>query len=59
MVIDRFGIILKIFSERANTKVAKLQLELAWLQFARSRLVRGSNQTITNLLSIYSGALKK
>lgn len=40
MVIDRFGIILKIFSERAKTKQAKLQLELAFLKYIKSRLTR-------------------
>ena len=43
-VIDRFGMILRIFAERAKTKVARLQLEVAWVRYMRTRLVRG--QTI-------------
>lgn len=58
-VVDRFGVILRIFSERARTSVAKLQLELAWLRFAKSRLTRGKGQTIASLLSVYSGPLKQ
>lgn len=39
-VIDRTGLILEIFGERAQTKEGKLQVELATLKYARSRLVR-------------------
>ncbi len=39
-VIDRTGLILEIFGERAQTKEGKLQVELASLQFQRTRLVR-------------------
>ncbi len=39
-VIDRTGLILEIFGERARTKEGKLQVELASLTFQRSRLVR-------------------
>lgn len=39
-VIDRTGLILEIFGERARTKEGKLQVELATLKYARSRLVR-------------------
>jgi GTP-binding protein HflX len=39
-VIDRPGLILEIFSRRARTKEGRLQVELARLDYERSRLVR-------------------
>lgn len=39
-VIDRTGLILEIFGERAHTREGALQVELAHLQYQRSRLVR-------------------
>lgn len=39
-VIDRTGLILEIFGARARTKEGQLQVDLAALQFQRSRLVR-------------------
>ena len=39
-VIDRTGIILEIFQARANTHEGRLQVELAALDYQRSRLVR-------------------
>ncbi|MCK5518104.1 MAG: GTPase HflX [Alphaproteobacteria bacterium] len=39
-VIDRTGIILEIFGIRARTKEGKLQVELAMLNYQRSRLVK-------------------
>lgn len=39
-VIDRTGLILEIFGERARTREGRLQVELAALTYARSRLVR-------------------
>lgn len=39
-VIDRTGLILEIFGERAQTKEGQLQVELAALEYQRSRLVR-------------------
>jgi len=39
-VIDRTGLILEIFGERAHTREGELQVELAHLQYQRSRLVR-------------------
>lgn len=39
-VIDRTGLILEIFGERAATREGNLQVELAALTFQRSRLVR-------------------
>ncbi|HEY0419801.1 MAG TPA: GTPase HflX, partial [Acetobacteraceae bacterium] len=39
-VIDRTGLILDIFGERARTKEGALQVELAHLTYQRSRLVK-------------------
>jgi GTP-binding protein HflX len=39
-VIDRTGLILEIFGERARTKEGTLQVELAHLTYQKSRLVR-------------------
>lgn len=39
-VIDRTGLILEIFGARAQTKEGRLQVELAALEYQRSRLVR-------------------
>ena len=40
-VVDRTGLILDIFAQRARTHEGKLQVELAQLQHMSSRLVRG------------------
>ncbi|MSP81641.1 MAG: GTPase HflX [Alphaproteobacteria bacterium] len=39
-VIDRTGLILEIFGERARTREGRLQVEMAALTYQRSRLVR-------------------
>jgi GTP-binding protein HflX len=39
-VIDRTGLILEIFGERAQTREGQLQVDLAHLSYQRSRLVR-------------------
>lgn len=39
-VVDRTGLILEIFGERARTREGRLQVELAHLTYQRSRLVR-------------------
>ncbi len=39
-VIDRTGLILEIFGERAKTREGRMQVELAALSYQRSRLVR-------------------
>ena len=39
-VIDRTGLILEIFGDRAQTKEGKIQVELASLEYQKSRLVR-------------------
>lgn len=40
-VVDRTGLILDIFAQRARTHEGKLQVELAQLQYISTRLVRG------------------
>ena len=40
-VVDRTGLILDIFAQRARTHEGKLQVELAQLQYQSTRLVRG------------------
>lgn len=39
-VVDRTGLILEIFGERARTREGRLQVDLAHLSYQRSRLVR-------------------
>jgi GTP-binding protein HflX len=39
-VLDRIGLILEIFGERASTKEGKLQVELARMKYQKSRLVK-------------------
>jgi len=39
-IIDRTGLILEIFGERAQTKEGRLQVDLAALEYQKSRLVR-------------------
>lgn len=39
-ILDRTGLILEIFGERANTREGSLQVELAHLNYQKSRLVR-------------------
>ena len=40
-VVDRTGVILDIFAQRARTNEGQLQVELALLEHSRTRLVRG------------------
>ena len=43
-VFDRFSIVLKIFKERAQTKQAKVQVQLAEIPYLRSRLAQRFRQ---------------
>lgn len=45
-VIDRTGLILEIFANRARSKEARLQVELAKLQYQLSRLRTGATQRL-------------
>jgi 50S ribosomal subunit-associated GTPase HflX len=58
-VIDRFGMILQIFAARAKTRAAQLQLELAWLKYARTMLVRGGAPTFGQLGNIFQGNMMR
>lgn len=44
-IIDRTALILDIFAKRAQTREAKLQVEVAWLQYELPRLI-GSRQNL-------------
>jgi len=48
-ISDRTGIILKIFEERAKTRQAKLQVEVATLHYLLPRLVGGNAEKIGQL----------
>lgn len=53
-VVDRFAVILQIFAQRANSKEAKLQLELAWINYIRHRLVRDNEGAFTALTNFFT-----
>lgn len=57
-VLDRFGIILYIFAQRAQSNLSKFQIELAWLDFARTNLVRGSGPSFGRLGNLFGGNLE-
>lgn len=56
-VIDRFGIIMQIFALRAKTRTAQIQIELAWLKYAKSLIQRGGTPTFGRLGTIFNGDL--
>lgn len=43
-VVDRFAVILEIFSIRAQSRESKLQVELAWIEYQRTFLVGKHSQ---------------
>lgn len=45
MAYDRFQVVLKIFKERARTREAKLQVQLAEIPYMKARLVEGVDMT--------------
>lgn len=49
---------MRIFSERAKTKISRLQLELAYLKYIKTRLVRGESNTMSGLMSLYDKGFK-
>lgn len=55
-IFDRFTIILQIFAQRAKTGLAKMQIELTFLNFAKTKLVR-SGTAFQSLTAIFSGDL--
>ena len=45
VVYDRFQVVLNIFKERARTREAKLQVQLAEIPYAKAKLVEGGGKT--------------
>ena len=58
-VIDRFGMILQIFAARAKTQMAQLQIELAWMRYARTLLNRGGAPSFGQVRNMFSGNLMR
>ncbi len=56
-VFDRFTIILQIFAKRAKTKISKLQIELCFLEYLKSKLVRDGGTTFSSMYNIFRGDL--
>lgn len=56
-IFDRFTIILQIFARRAKTKIARLQIELCFLNFLKTKLVRGGGSTFSSYFNIFTGDL--
>jgi 50S ribosomal subunit-associated GTPase HflX len=54
-VLDRFNIILSIFSQRAKSKTSQLQIELAYLKYIKTRLARGGNANFGALYKDFDG----
>src|SRR5690606_27433856 len=48
-ILDRFNIILSIFSQRAQSKASQLQIELAYLKYVKTRLARGGHVSFGSL----------
>lgn len=58
-VIDRFGMILQIFAARATTQMAQLQIELAWLRYAKTLLHRGNTPSFGSIKGMFGGHLMR
>ena len=56
-VFDRFTIILQIFAQRARTKISRLQIELSFLNFLKTKLVRDGGSTFSSYFNIFEGDL--
>jgi len=56
-VFDRFTMILQIFAKRAKTKISKLQIELCFLHFLKTKLVRDGGSTFSAYFNIFEGNL--
>lgn len=56
-VFDRFTIILQIFARRAKTRISKMQIELCFLHFLKTKLVREGGSTFSSFFNIFSGDL--
>ena len=57
-VLDRTGLILEIFGRRAKTKEGALQVELAHLNYQRSRLVRSWTHLSASAADLVSWAVR-
>ena len=58
-VVDRFGIILQIFAARARSQIAQLQIELAWLKYAKTLLLRGNTPSFGQVKNIFGGNIMR
>lgn len=58
-VIDRFGIILQIFAARATSSMAQLQIELAWMRYAKTLLTRGNTPSFGVVKGMFGGNLMR
>lgn len=54
-ILDRFNIILSIFSQRAKSKASQLQIELAYLKYLKTRLARGGHVSYGSLYKEFGG----
>lgn len=58
-VVDRFSMILQIFASRAKHRAAQLQIELAYLKFAKTLLARGGSLNFGKIGSMFTGNLMR
>ncbi|EGR31247.1 hypothetical protein IMG5_115070 [Ichthyophthirius multifiliis] len=56
-VFDRFTIILQIFAKRAQTQISKLQIEISFLNYMKTKVQRDGGQTFSSVYSIFKGDL--
>lgn len=56
-VMDRFSMILMIFANRAQSNISKLQIELAYLDYAKLNLARGAGPTFGKIGDLYKSGL--
>lgn len=55
LVLDRFNVIISIFSQRAKSKISQLQIELAYLKYVKTRLARGGNSSYGAVYKEFGG----
>jgi 50S ribosomal subunit-associated GTPase HflX len=53
--MDRFNIILSIFSKRAKSELSQLQIELAYLRYVKSKLARGGHVNYGHVYKEFKG----
>ena len=58
-IFDRFSIILQIFAKRAKTATAKLQIELNFLQYLKTKLMRAEGSSYSSSHNLFRGDLMK